>query len=43
MEEKRNQLDRNVKLLNWELSIAKEVAAKKAVCVSPFSDYFSMN
>ena len=34
MEEKNHQLDRNVKLLNQELSIAKEVSAKKAVCVS---------
>jgi chromosome segregation ATPase len=30
LEEKRNQLDRNVKLLNQELSIAKEVSTRKA-------------
>jgi hypothetical protein len=30
VEEKRNQLDRNVKLLYQELSIAKEISAKKA-------------
>ena len=34
MEEKKIQWDRNVKLLTKELRIAKDVSAKKAVCIS---------